>query len=690
MTTKPSTPRTLQIAAGVRPLTEGTALTTNQWIFANGIRFVNGLPQKRGGFQKIPFNFGNAVSGACRSIFSCNFLQTIITMFGTHTRLFALIGSTLTNVTPQTVTTTAAANSLATLYGTLANNPITAVIGSSIVTVADASAGRFTPGDTVTLSGVTGVGGIIAGNLNTTHAIGTVAANGLSYTIPCATAATSSATGGGNVVVRACGMIQVTSAAHGLPNGDRVGLKLAALTAGITAVQINVQSIIRNVAANTFDVMTAGTATSSTAADGGAATVYTKQIDAGLQNAQGGAGYGQGLYGQGLYGTALASTSTTLNPPLIWFWCQQQFSNVMIGTPGAPGNQRGLYEWNANIVTAPVLVTNAPTAINYCFISDNIIVTFGNVNGNRIKTSDQGDRTNWTSSSTNSVFVDDVQGAATLITHLSANNVNVIFTPNQCYTMRFVGGLAIWDIQPLNLEVGIIGPMARVVVGGVGYWMGQNNFYMWQGAATMIIPANTQPFCTLMKYIFNNMNRAQSAKFYAVHKEDFNEVEFHYCSALSSECDMVARLNLYDYSWTMDTDDRTAYEYPVVNQVFPISISSGNVVYFEENGNDADLAPLSFTLTSPDMVSGKDNATIVSFVTDSVQTGNINVNVFGRRFPQSSQQAFNKNYPVTPTTERTPTLSSARLWRYTISGSSLGQGWIMGTWIEEIQPGASQ
>lgn len=684
MTTRDSTPRPLQIQAGVRPLTEGTALTTNQWIYANGIRFVNGFPQKRGGFVKILFNYSNMVTGACRSIFSCDFLNTVITLFGTNTRLFSLINSQLTNITPQTATTTAVSGSLATLYGTLSNNPLTTINGSNLVTVADTSAGRFQPGDFYTLSGATTVGGIAIGNLNITAIVASVAGNGLSLVIKAAAAATSGATGGGNAVVRSCGIINVTSAAHGLPNGDRVGISGAVAAGGVTALQINLQFIIRNVATNSYDVVTAGTATSAVTGAGGAGTVYTQQIPAGYVNGQGGQGYGMGLYGVGLYGTALQSVASTALAQ-IWYWCQQQFSNVLIGTPG---NQQGLYEWNGNTVAAPVLVANAPTAINYAFISDDTVITFGSTNGNRIKTSNVFDRTNWTSSSSNTVFVQDLEGAGTLISHLNANNVNVIFTTTQCYTMTNIGGNAIWSIQPLNLEVGLIAPMARVVVNNIGYWMGQQNFYMWMGAAIMIIPANTQASCTLLKYVFQNMNRSQASKFYAVHKEAFNEIEFHYCSATSNECDSTVRLNLYDFSWTMDTDDRTAYEYPVVNQVYPISISSENVVYFEEKGTDADGAPLPFTLTSNDRVSGKDNATIVSFIPDSVQTGNVTVEIFGRRFPQSSKNTFDKFYTVTPTTERIATLQSGRIWRYTISGDSLGQGWIMGAWVEELQPGA--
>ena len=49
MTTKPSIPRAVNALAGVRPITEGTALTTDHWVASEGIRFVNGFPEKMGG-----------------------------------------------------------------------------------------------------------------------------------------------------------------------------------------------------------------------------------------------------------------------------------------------------------------------------------------------------------------------------------------------------------------------------------------------------------------------------------------------------------------------------------------------------------------------------------------------------------------------------------------------------------------
>lgn len=685
--TKVSTPRPIQILPGVRPLTEGTALTTNQWIAAYGIRFVNGFPQKVGGFESISFDYSNAVSGKCRSIFSTILNGITLALMGTHTRLYSLYGTTLTNITPLTTATTAAANSLSTFYGTLANNPVTTVNGSKVVTIGDASAGRLRAGDSLVLSGATTTNGVPNTDINTTQVVRSVAANGLSFTVIVATAATSSGAGGGNAVVRKTGLTRLNKTAHGMADGDRTKILAAADTGGILAAAINLEFIIRKIDADNFDFMTASTATSSVSAAGGASTTFQPQIAAGLADSTAGSGYGMGKYGTGLYGTAKMSAGTPA-PVRTWFFAGQRFSNVIVSTPG---NQTGLYEWNGAIAAAPVLVTNAPTAINYAFVSNSIIVTFGNVNENRIKTSDQGDRTNWTSSSTNSVFVDDIEGAGRLMSHVSVNDVNLIFTPTQTYTFRFIGRQAVWEIKEKSLEVGIIAPMARCAANGVAYWMGQNNFYMWRGGNIEVIPSNipTNPQCTLMKYIFQNLNRAQASKIFMWHNEAFNEIQVHYPSANSSEPDRIARLSLYDYSWVPDELDRTAAEYPEINLNYPMMADSGSTVYFQERGVNADSDALAFSLTSPDMVSGKNNASIVSFVPDSVQVGNLSVNVTGRRYPQSTKKTFNKNYTITPTTEQKSTTASARLWRYTISGEEIDQTWTMGQWFEELQEGAT-
>lgn len=675
----------MSIIAGVRPLTEGTALTTQHLIASSKMRSFNGQPSKIGGWESTEFDNSNTIVGAARSMYSTVLNGNTLTTIGTHKRLYALYGTALTNITPLKTISTAAADSLATLYGTLANNPITTVSGSKTLTIADASAGRLRASDTVTISGAATTNGVPDTDINTAQVVRSVAADGLSFTIIVSTAASSSGSGGGASVVRATGIIEVSKTAHGLEEGQRVKISGAATTGGVTDTLINVEHIIRVTGVDDFDVMTSGTATSSVSAGGGGSTVYYPQIDAGNINELAGQGYGMGLYGMGLYGTALQSSSAA-SPARVWYHVSERFSDIVLTTAGG---QTGLYEWDGDTDEAPVLVSGAPTAINYAFVSNNIVVTFGAGDvENRIKTSDQGDRTNWTSSSTNQVFVDDIEGAGRFISHVHLNGVNLIFTRQQTYTFRYIGLPAIWEIKMKDPAIGIISSMARVVVNGIAYWMGENNFYMWRGSNIEIIPSNSSKQTTLLKHVFENINRSQLSKCFAWHNEKYNEIWFHYPSQNSDEPDMVARLCLQDMSWWPDTFDRLCAEYPNITLQYPRLIDSDGVMYQHEFGNDDDGEAMQWSMTTADQIMGKNNAALVGVVPDSTQDGTINVTIQARRFPQSSAYTFNDDFDVTSTTERIPCASSGRLWRYTFSGEELDQEFTLGQWFEEVQEGA--
>lgn len=688
MTTKVSELASIFCVPGVQPSTDKTAFATDHYTFSDKIRFVDGLPEKIGGWDSVVFANSNVAKGAMRTIFSITVSGRVITVLGTNEKLYAQIGSILTNITPLQAATVAIADSLATDYDTLANNPVTTVNGSPTVTIADSNAGSYKAGDLITLSGSSAVGGIGAATINAEHIIRTAGAS--SYTINTGTNATSSTSGGGASVVRASGLITVTAASHGQANGDRVKITLAAATGGIAAAAINLEFIIRNVTAGAFDIFTASTATSAVTAGGGAATLYQKEISDGQLNAILGQGYGMGLYGAGLYGLAKISTGG-IALPRIWF--ADGYGETTILTPG---NQGGVYSWAGSTSVAPALVANAPSAVNYAFVSNNILVTFG-AGGivNQVFGSDQDAITQWTASSTNQVFQDNIESAGRLISHVEVPSNTLIFTENQTYTFRYIGLPNIWEIKQKSYVVGIIAAMARCSVNNTAYWMDDKNFYMWGGGDIEIIPSNTDKQSTILSYVFDNLNFAQKSKCFAWYNPDFNEVWFHYPSSDSLECDRIARVSLHDYNWTPDTMERAAAEYPDIMLNTPRLSSydmddDESTLYRHETGTDADGEAMAWTLTSNLRNTGKKDTTVdVGIIPDSIQTGDITLRFRGYLFPQSASTTYDNSYTVSPATERVTTLLNGRFWKYTWSGEELDQSWRMGDWQEYAQRGAS-
>lgn len=670
----------INVTVGVQPITDRTRLNTQHYTYTDKIRFWRGSPQKIGGWLSVMFEYYNQIQGYARSLYSAIIQQYQATVIGTHSDLYALYGNLLINITPLETSTNAIANSIETNYDTLANNPIGTTLGTGDLTITDTSAALYQEGDSYTLSGASTTNGILNTAINATHVVRSVGVNVIGISV--SGTASSTGSGGGASVVRATGLLRLTAAAHGQDDGDRVKITDAGNAGGILAADINKEFIIRNVAAGTFDIMTEGTATSHVTGAGGASTKYQKQIASGDINESTGIGYGMGLYGAGLYGVSKTGL-TGKNLPRIWYF--DKFGDVIIGTPG---NATGVYSWDGLTAAAPTLIANAPTDINYAFVSDNILVTFGHGGyGNQIFASDQGDPTQWTASSLNQVYQDIIEGAGRLLSHVPVLGVNLIFTSSQTYRFSYIGLPNVWEIKLLDNSIGIIAPMARCSVNNVAYWMGQNNFYRWAGGNVEIIPANTQDQCTALNYVFGNINTAQLSKCFAWYNQRYNEVWFHYPSAASNECDRYIAVSLSDNSWTIGGLGRTCAEYPSNLLGFPRMVSQYGLLYNHEQGVDDDGQPLAWQLDSNMRTANKYAMVMPGIVPDSTQTGNISVNFKGYMWPQSTATLFDKDYTITPTTEKVEAQQSGRFWVYSWSGNALGNDWNMGQWFEYIQQG---
>jgi hypothetical protein len=659
---------------GVEPVTDRTSSSTQHYISSKGIRFKDGFPEKIGGWQSLSFDGHSSIEGTARSIFSYKLDGYTRYLVGTHTNLYDIFGSVLTNITPVKTATIAIANSLDTYYGTLANDPISTTDGSTTITITD-TAHKFQAGDTVTLSGSTAVNGIPAGDINATQFIRSVP-DANTYTIIVNTAATSTGTGGGASVVRASGIVTVNATAHDLSDGARVKIAGATAFGGILAAEINLEFIIRNSVTNAFDVVTEGTATSSVSGGGGAGTTYQEPIDAGNKDTTSGQGYGVGLYGVGLYG--VSKTSTSSDPPRIW--SHDRFGDLTISMSN---DQSELYSWDGDIEEAPIPVSNAPQG-NYCFVSNNIAVVLGaSAEENRIQWSDQGGLTNWTTGQSGQ---DDIEGAGKFLSHASARGENLLFTENQTYRFRYIGGQFIWQTSLLDPSIGLIAQSARVVANGVVYWMGSNNFYMWRGGNVEVIPSNSSPECTALKYVFEDLNFGQKEKIFAWYNPKFREVWWEYNSSNSSDPDRVIRVNIDTFSWCIDELERTAAEYPSILSQTPYLANESGTIYLHENGLNDDGSGLDWNLETSFVYGGTDTVQLSAFIPDHNVTGDVSVQVVTKDYPKSDNKS-DKTYTVSPTDDRISCGQNGRYWNYRLSSNALDQQWEGGLWYHEVKKG---
>lgn len=697
----------LEITAGVQPPNDATTFRAVCFTDSDKIRFSNGKPQTIGGWVRIALDDNRTILGKTRSIFPINLENKKAYVIGTNRRLYALVGTRLSDITPKSGAQVNIANSLATNYSIvtgsqnafltteLSENFITesgdtfitdlsggleVTAGSSRVRVYDTLAGRFRRGDNVTLNATQSVGGISTSAINREHVIYVV---GEGFYDIYVTETASTSTLGGGTITRSSGLITVTRNAHNVGLGDSIEISGATSVGGIPAGDINQTFEARNITTNTFDVMATSAATSAVTGGGGSSVVYDAIIEEGSEDETSGYGFGIGYYGTEEFGVSW-DTSVSAYFPRIWFL--DRFGSNVVATPGNGGS---IYRWDGNSTTSVSIVPNAPTQVNYLFVSNNILVTFGAGGvANKIKTSDQGNIEQWTASSQNQVFEDTLEGAGRLISHVQASGGNLIFTEEQTHLMRYTGiggGNLIWSFELIEESIGIIAPMARVSINGVAFWMGRNNFYQWSGGRVEIVPSNIYQESTIKEYVFSDINLTQKSKIFCWYNNKFDEIWWHYPSSGSNEPDRIARYNVRERTWCPDTMDRTAAEYPSQINTYQILANKSSSLFHHEIGVNDDTLPMQWRLKSNMRYSGEYLAFLSEVISDSEQSQNAEVLITGRAYPQSPVPIETKSVVVSPTNEGILFDLQSRFWTYEWSGNTLNGAWKLGQWLEGIQ-----
>ena len=90
----------INVTEGVEPSTDKPSATTQHYTFTKGIRFVDGFPEKIGGWEFVDFDNSNTIDGVSRTVFSYVLDSLDRYIIGTNTRLYDLFGTRLTNITP--------------------------------------------------------------------------------------------------------------------------------------------------------------------------------------------------------------------------------------------------------------------------------------------------------------------------------------------------------------------------------------------------------------------------------------------------------------------------------------------------------------------------------------------------------------------------------------------------------------
>lgn len=392
-------------------------------------------------------------------------------------------------------------------------------------------------------------------------------------------------------------VITVSDTSNGVFLNDFVTFSGAVSLGGnITAVVLNAEhQVTRVVDDDTYEITVGVVANASDVGDGGASIVAAYQINTGLDTSVFGTGWGAGPWSRGTWSSG---TDTAVAGAQLRIWSQDNYGEDLIINV----QDGGIYYWDKSLGLSTRAVSLAslpgaqstPTIAKTVIVSerDRHVIAFGcDPEGNPgvqdplvIRFSDQENAAEWRSLSTNTAGELRIGTGSQIIGAVQTKQQIVVFTDVSVHAMQYIGSPFTFGIQEVSSAISIMSPNAMVAVGDAVFWMGRNEFYVYDGAVVQIP-------CDVKEYVFSDLNVAQSLKVYAGHLSSFSEVWWLYPSSESSENDSYVVYNYEQKIWYYGSLPRTAWQDRSVLS-YPTAVSPDGYVYYQENSlNDGSTNP---------------------------------------------------------------------------------------------------
>mgnify|MGYP003624173368 FL=1 len=376
-------------------------------------------------------------------------------------------------------------------------------------------------------------------------------------------------------------------------------------------------------------------------------------------------------------------------------WGEDLLLNVFDGTPYYWDKTLGLGSRATDLASQPN-ASGAPTITRRIMVSgaDRHVVCFGCNPLDEtaqdllmVRWSDQENPADWTPTATNTAGSQRISSGSEIISAQKTRQEMLIWTDTALHAMRFTGPPFTFGFSMLANNVSIIGPNALTTVGDKVFWMDRENFYVYTGRV-QVIP------CTLLRYVFDDINLEQSFKCFAASNKMFDEVFWFYPSADSTEIDRYVKFNFTENTWDLGTLSRTAWvDYGVHDNPRACGIAnSTNFVYIHETGDDNDGSAMTSFIESADFDLGDgEQFMFVSRlipdidITSTSATASVDYILKTRNFPGDSL-ATNSTNAVTSSTQQAFLRSRSRQAALRIESSTTDITWTLGDLRLDIRP----
>ena len=500
--------------------------------------------------------------------------------------------------------------------------------------------------------------------------------------------------------------LTVNHSSHGAAVGDFITITNCAPTSigGIANSSIDAQYEVLSITnADAYTISSNDSASSNVTTTGNCDIEY--QLSVGPDKQTFGFGWGTGTWNLGTWSTPRSSSNVTLD---MRQWSMNNWGEDLIFT----ARDGSTYLWNTSdgLSANPAsVIANAPTASTLSVVSTetrHLILmgtetTIGDASTQDkmfIRFSDQENFNSFVANATNSAGSQRIAGGSEIRCAKPAKGTILIWTDTTMHSMSFIGAPFIFGFRQLGNDCGSVGLNAAIVIDDVAYWMSDGQFFRYAGAVQEIP-------CSVLNYVFNDINKTQYGQVYAGQTSNFSEVIWYYCSSNSDQIDRYVIYNYLENTWYFGNLARSTYQdngvelNPLGTEFFEDSVANTytqingltkgrSLIYRHESGVDADGQVLSSFIQSGDgdIADGETFSFINKVIPDfQNMTGNAIITLKVRDYPNDTKTS-GEAITVNNTTRFFNTRIRGRQSSVRIENNAIGDSWRFGTLRVNIRP----
>src|SRR6056300_1481004 len=532
--------------------------------------------------------------------------------------------------------------------------------------------------------------------------------------------------------------VTVNKTSHGLLDGRYVTFSSVTVPtgSGYATTDFTENTFeVKNKTANTFEITMPSNSAGTTSGTGSAQIDPYEIVGPTFQTA--GLGWGTDTWGSSTWGTASATSDVVLDPGM---WSLDNFGQILIATI----HNGKTFTWNAGAATPranrATVMSGAPTKTILTQVSDRDrhLFHFGTettIGDNTtqdpmfIRFSNQEDFNTYTPTATNTAGTFRLDKGNEIVGAVSGKDYTLVLTDSSAYVIQFVGPPFTFSVRQVGTNCGLIGKNALSYSNGVVFWMsGEGGFFMFDGTVKAI-PCLVEDFLFTTTGDNLGINYASNQLVYCEHNTLYNEINWFYPKAGSTQIDRSVTYNYGENCWTTSSLARSSYadqgvfDLPYATDYnstatpnFPTILGITNkygasTYYAHETGTDqinssgttsidAYIQSGDFDISARMGMTGQatgiadfrgDGEFIMSmrrFIPDfKVLTGNSKVTLLLNNYPSDTASSSPLGpFTITSSTVKVDTRARGRLLAIKIENDAIGETWRYGTLRVDVKP----